>query len=508
VTAGGVDNQATVTSSLPDGSTVSDLSDSSNASDGDGVGTPGVGADNDDVTSTDFAAPPIVARDDTRIAPVDSTAGETGVLNVFVSNGSGADTFIGSPATPALTSVVPNATNPPPTGVTLNADGSVDVAPGTAPGPVSFDYDLCEIANPTNCSTATISFTIGEGGIGVVKSATFNDQSGDGFAQVGETITYSYAVTNTGDFPLSGVGVTETGFTGAGTLPTPSFASGDDGDLLLESTETFIFTATYALVQADIDAGSVENSATASGTTPGGTPVSDVSDSDNPADGDGTGTPGPGPDNDDPSTTTFASATIVAVDDVLAAPVDPAAANLGVISVFDDNGAGTDTLNGVATSAAAVRVSEDPTNPAPAGFTLNPDGSVDVAAGVPAGPVTFGYEICEIGNSSNCDTATITITVGEGGIGVLKTATFNDDITADGNAQVGETISYSYAVTNEGTLPLDTVTLVETGFTGNGAIRQTARGSATCLTAPTRRMAMARARPGPARAMMIQAPHR
>lgn len=102
ISAGSVDNQATVTGSSPGGATVSDLSDSTNLAEGDGVGTPGVGADNDDVTSTDFAAPPIVARDDTRIAPVDSTAGETGVLNVFVSNGSGADTFIGSPATPAL----------------------------------------------------------------------------------------------------------------------------------------------------------------------------------------------------------------------------------------------------------------------------------------------------------------------------------------------------------------------------------------------------------------------
>jgi uncharacterized repeat protein (TIGR01451 family) len=469
ITAGGVDNQATASGSAPDGTPLSDVSDSSNPADGDGTGTPGDGPDDGDVTSTSFAAAPIEARDDTRAAPVESTTGETGILNVFASNGSGADTLAGSPATAATTTVTPNAANPPPAGVTLNADGSVDVGPGLAPGPYSFDYDLCEIANPTNCSTATVSFTVGAGGIGVTKASVFNDQNGDGFAQVGETITYTYSVTNEGDFPLSGVGITETGFTGAGATPVASLTGGDDGDLLLETTETFIFTATYALIQADVDAGTVGNSATASGTTPEGTPVTDVSDSENPTDGDGTGTPGPGAGNDDPTTTPLAASTIVAQDDVEADPLDTTTALVGVVDIFADNGNGPDTLNGAPTDASAVTVSPDPTNPVPAGFTLNPDGTVDVDAGVAPGPYTFGYEICEIGNSANCDLATVSVTVGSGAIGVLKTAVFNDDITADGNAQVGETITYTYNVANEGTLPLDTVTLVETGFTGNGA---------------------------------------
>ncbi len=469
ITAGGVDNQATAEGTAPNGTTVSDLSDSGNTGQGVPVGVPGPGPGADDPTETTFGPPPILAQDDTRAEPVEPTTGETAILNVFVSNGSGADTLGGVPATPATTTVTPNATSPPPPGVTLNADGTVDVGPGLAPGPYSFDYDLCEIANPTNCFTATVTFTVGSEGIGVTKASTFNDQNADGFAQVGETITYTYTVTNEGDFDLSGVGVTETGFTGAGTTPTATLTGGDDGDLVLETTETWTFTATYALIQADIDAGSVGNSATASGTTPEGTTLTDVSDSENPADGDGVGTPGPGPGNDEPTNTPLATSTIVAEDDVLADPIDTTTALVGVIDIFEDNGSGVDTLNTVGTDATEVTVGPDPANPIPAGFTLNPDGTVDVAAGVAPGPYTFGYEICEIGNTSNCDTALVTITVGSGGIGVLKTAVFNDDIVADGNAQVGETITYTYDVANEGTLPLDTVTLVETGFTGNGA---------------------------------------
>jgi hypothetical protein len=48
----------------------------------------------------------------------------------------------------------------------------------------------------------------------------------------------------------------------------------------------------------------------------------------------------------------------------------------------------------------------------PAGaLTLNPDGSVDVAAGTSAGSYTLTYRICENDFPANCDDAVVTVTV-------------------------------------------------------------------------------------------------
>jgi hypothetical protein len=44
-------------------------------------------------------------------------------------------------------------------------------------------------------------------------------------------------------------------------------------------------------------------------------------------------------------------------------------------------------------------------NPA---LTLNPDGTITIAAGTPAGPQTLEYQICEIGSNPNCSTASVT----------------------------------------------------------------------------------------------------
>lgn len=87
-------------------------------------------------------------------------------------------------------------------------------------------------------------------------------------AAVGDVITYSFTVSNTGNVPLSGVTVTDPLVT----------VSGGPVDLAVGQIDTATFTATYALTQDDIDAEIVSNQATASGTAPDGTVATDVSD--------------------------------------------------------------------------------------------------------------------------------------------------------------------------------------------------------------------------------------
>ena len=70
-----------------------------------------------------------------------------------------------------------------------------------------------------------------------------------------------------------------------------------------------------------------------------------------------------------------------------------------------------DTLDGAPATLANVTVTQVSTsNPK---ITLNPaSGTVSVASATPAGTYTVVYQICEQLNPTNCDTATVTVTVG------------------------------------------------------------------------------------------------
>lgn len=84
--------------------------------------------------------------------------------------------------------------------------------------------------------------------------------------RAGETITYSFVVTNTGNVTITGAGVQEGAFSGTGALPSPTCP----GSGPLAPGDQLICTTVYTVTQADIDAGSITNSATASGTGPNG----------------------------------------------------------------------------------------------------------------------------------------------------------------------------------------------------------------------------------------------
>ena len=92
------------------------------------------------------------------------------------------------------------------------------------------------------------------------------DKSGPDYAHEGDTINYTYLVSNPGDVPLSGVAVTDS-------LGIPVTYSSGDTDLngLLDTNETWTFTGSYEVPEDTT--GSVVNTAEASGTSPHGTKV-------------------------------------------------------------------------------------------------------------------------------------------------------------------------------------------------------------------------------------------
>mgnify|MGYP005995890559 CR=1 FL=1 len=98
----------------------------------------------------------------------------------------------------------------------------------------------------------------------------FNDEDGDGFAEVGETITYNFTVTNTGNVTVTNIIVTDPLVT----------VTGGPIDLVPGASDATTFVAEYVLAQEDVDAGMVENQALATGQNPNGDDVEDTSDDD------------------------------------------------------------------------------------------------------------------------------------------------------------------------------------------------------------------------------------
>ncbi len=124
-------------------------------------------------------------------------------------------------------------------------------------------------------STATVTATQSPA-LTITKSAAPTSVSA-----VGQTVTYTFAVKNTGNVDLSGVHVTDTQQPPAGGLasgPTCQSLSSPTGTCSGSSTslapgQVATFTATYIVTQADLDHGSIHDSATATGTPPTGPSV-------------------------------------------------------------------------------------------------------------------------------------------------------------------------------------------------------------------------------------------
>ncbi len=177
---------------------------------------------------------------------VDGDTGTAGTQNYTVANQNQAVT-INESALPSGWSLS-SATCTNAAGTTVGSlSGSTYTVPGTATAPGA---------------VVTCTFTNGQPSISLAKTAgAITDVDGNG-PDAGDTIAYSFLVTNTGQVPLTGVGVTDPKI-GAVSCPSTTLAIG----------ASITCTGTYTLTQADVNAGVVNNTATASGTPPTGPAV-------------------------------------------------------------------------------------------------------------------------------------------------------------------------------------------------------------------------------------------
>lgn len=113
---------------------------------------------------------------------------------------------------------------------------------------------------PTNSNTVTIA-AVKSPSLSIVKSS-----SATSFSTVGQSVPYTFTVKNTGNVTMSSITVTDAGVGAIACAPT-SVAPGASSSC----------TATHVVTLADLNAGSLVNTASVTGTPPGGSPIASVS---------------------------------------------------------------------------------------------------------------------------------------------------------------------------------------------------------------------------------------
>ncbi|MER7847843.1 LPXTG cell wall anchor domain-containing protein [Kitasatospora sp. NPDC096077] len=267
---------------------------------------------------------------------------------------------------------------------------------------------------------------------------------------VGQTVDYSFLVTNTGNVTLTNVAVTETAFSGTGTAPVVTCPAGAAS---LAPGASVTCTATYAVTQADINAGSITNTATATGNPPSGPPVTSP-----------------------PSSATVTATANPAITIVKSAsPTTVSAVGQTVDYGFLVTNTGNVTLTNVTvTETAFSGTGTAPVVTCPAGAaSLAPGASVTCTA-------TYAVTQADINAGSVTNTATATGTPPSGPpvtsppSSATVTATANPALTIVKSASpttvsaAGQTVDYSFLVTNTGNVTLTNVTVNETAFSGTG----------------------------------------
>jgi hypothetical protein len=133
----------------------------------------------------------------------------------------------------------------------LDAGSVVNLATGTA-------QDAVADGSPVNSNEGTVTVTaIADLIILFDKSGTLNDDDGRPGVSVGDTISYVFTVTNTGNVTLTNVIVADSLITVIG---------GPLLSLAPSAVDAITFTGSYTLTQEDIDAGEFTNTATVSST--------------------------------------------------------------------------------------------------------------------------------------------------------------------------------------------------------------------------------------------------
>ncbi len=216
-----------------------------------------------DSTDTPINAGPAITLDKTAGAPSGNSAGDTIDYSFLVTNtGNVTLTSVAVTDMKVGTVVCPDTTLAPGASTTCAATyvlTQADVDAGTVVNDASV-AGTPPAGEPVTAGDSTTT-TVPAG-----PAITLEKQAGPATGnRAGDTIDYTFVVTNRGNVTLTAIEVTDAM---AGTVSCPA--------TLLAPTESTTCTAAYSLTQADVDAGSVRNTAGVTGTPPTGDPVTDT----------------------------------------------------------------------------------------------------------------------------------------------------------------------------------------------------------------------------------------
>ncbi|MBE7635109.1 hypothetical protein F7642_12320, partial [Tenacibaculum finnmarkense genomovar ulcerans] len=263
--------------------------------------------------------------------------------------------------------------------ITMNADGSITIAPGTTAGTYDYEYTICEKLNPANCSKVTSVVKVGKAPIEAIADnfAAINGKEG------GKTSSLL------GDDTLNGqpVVIGDVNLSVAGPLPTGLTLDTLTGEIIVaEGTAAGDYNVEYTICEK-------LNPSNCSKVT---------------------------------------SKVVVEAAPILAATETFAAIN-GKEGGKTSSLLGDDTLNGQPVVIGDVNLSV--AGPLPTGLTLDTlTGEIIVAAGTVAGDYNVEYTICEKLNPANCSKVTSVVVVIRAPIAQDDSSTGNtpgDDVTVN-----------------------------------------------------------------------------
>jgi uncharacterized repeat protein (TIGR01451 family) len=281
---------------------------------------------------------------------VDDTAsnvpatGALGLLNVFAN-----DTFNGAALDPATVLLTPSNT----TALTIQPNGSLDVAAGTPGVTYTTTYRICLVAQPAVCDIGTVSVTLAStpGLLDAVDDTVANVPAAGatGVANVLANDTYNNAALDPATVVLTPVNTSALTIRPDGSV---DVAAGTPG-----TTYTTTYQICLVAQPAVCDVGTV-------------------------------------------SVTLASAGALVAADDTITSTPPGGATGVG-------NVLANDTFNGAPLDPATVVLT--PVNTPT--LTIQPNGSVDVAAGTPGTTYTTTYQICLVAQPTVCDVGTLSVTL-------------------------------------------------------------------------------------------------
>ncbi|MGO4912653.1 DUF7507 domain-containing protein, partial [Leeuwenhoekiella sp. W20_SRS_FM14] len=360
-------------------------------------------------------------------------------------------------------------------GVAVNSNGTIIVPPNSKAGTYRVTYTVCENLNPNNCSTASITIIVLESSMQLTKGAVYVDVNTDGIVNLGDLITYTFTVTNTGNTVLNSISIddAEIGVTGIA-ISNSTLNPGEEGSVSVD----------YLITQQNIDSGQVVNSATATATDDSGNLISDISDSTNPADETG---------GDADATVTLLNAnsnldllkrvsytdtngdSIISAGDVLTysfTVTNNGSTAINDISILDDMVAvvggpislapgqsNTNTFSATYTITQADLLAGEVVNIALATGTDVNGIVIDDFSDNPADPTNL-----DIDNDGDFEDPTTFVITANPGIELLKIAEYVDS-NNNGIPDFGDTINYTFKINNTGNVVLNNITITDSKVT-------------------------------------------